>query len=162
GCEADLSNDPKNCGRCSNNCFNTVGDTANPFCNAGSCEIASCLGRRADCDANPVNGGEVDLASDSCGDAIDAGSKAAESECGILCTVTTAKSQFFTSSGRGSKFFKARAVDAIGICSEPLVHEIFLDVPPGADYDLIVRPECGGNVEWSSTNSGLGVDETVE
>lgn len=161
GCEAHLKTDVKNCGSCGTDCFQQLGDTANPACGNGACGVASCLPGRANCDNQASNGCEVDLRSSSCGSATDVGSAPGDSQCGVFCTVTTNKSTFYSGSGRGSRFFKARVVDKIGVCSEDLKHEIALDVPSGADYDLYVYYECGGSVIASSAQAGVGVDETV-
>ena len=94
------------------------------------------------------------------GAAMSMGEKAADSECGAFCTVTTAWSQFNSTSGSGEAYFRARAVDALGVCSEDLIHRVTMTVPAGMDYDLYVYDACGGNLLGSSTN-GVSASETV-
>jgi hypothetical protein len=61
----NLMTDVNNCGACGKVCSGANGV---PSCNAGTCGIA-CIGTYQDCDKNPTNGCEVDIASDgkSCG-----------------------------------------------------------------------------------------------
>ena len=65
GCEADLRTDVGNCGKCGVACATTH---ASATCAASKCVLA-CAAGFADCDANPANGCEVDLAHDpkNCG-----------------------------------------------------------------------------------------------
>ena len=65
GCETHIAADPNNCGTCWNVC--TVGDP--PTCSNGMCSSGECAGGTADCDQNPENGCETDIASqvNSCG-----------------------------------------------------------------------------------------------
>ena len=74
GCETN-TNSVSNCGACGNVCSTPNG---NPACFGGACQIASCNAGFADCNGNPVDGCEVNLASDStnCGG------------CGIVCPGT--------------------------------------------------------------------------
>ena len=62
GCEVHLVSDANNCAGCGNEC-NLAHATA--ACNVGLCAIASCDAGYDDCDGNPANGCEVDLASDA-------------------------------------------------------------------------------------------------
>jgi hypothetical protein len=66
GCEADLATDPNNCGGCGNLCTVAHGTAG---CAQGECTIASCDTGYADCDGNPNNGCEANLATDpaNCG-----------------------------------------------------------------------------------------------
>lgn len=69
---ADLLSDPYNCGSCGNTC--PLRDNAKGECRKGVCVIA-CADGFADCDGNPVNGCEVNLANNptNCG------------ACGVTC-----------------------------------------------------------------------------
>jgi len=59
GCETPLSDDPKNCGACNNEC-----PEQSPVCSGGKCRV-SCSGTKADCNADPSDGCEADLESDA-------------------------------------------------------------------------------------------------
>jgi hypothetical protein len=59
GCEVNLLNDVENCGSCANDC-QKANTTA--FCNGGNCDISGCLNNYADCNLNPIDGCEVNLA----------------------------------------------------------------------------------------------------
>ncbi len=65
GCEADLTTDLQSCGSCGTLCTNTNGTTS---CVAGACTPV-CAADYADCDGNPVNGCETQIATDpaNCG-----------------------------------------------------------------------------------------------
>lgn len=61
GCEADLANDPNNCGTCSNNCSSLVTTAPNVVsatCSAGTCSI-TCAAGTSNCDGNVKNGCEA-------------------------------------------------------------------------------------------------------
>ncbi|RME22898.1 MAG: choice-of-anchor D domain-containing protein, partial [Deltaproteobacteria bacterium] len=66
GCETAL-NTNSNCGGCNVSC---VLDHAQTSCQTGSCQIVSCTGTWQDCNTNPLDGCEVNTASDveHCGD----------------------------------------------------------------------------------------------
>lgn len=65
GCETDLTKDPASCGKCGFACTGTHGKAS---CVAASC-VLSCDPGWGDCDHNPANGCEADLAHDpkNCG-----------------------------------------------------------------------------------------------
>jgi hypothetical protein len=65
--------DPANCGTCGNVCNYA---NANAACVGGNCQIGSCTGGYANCDANPANGCETNVVSNvnNCG------------SCGLVCT----------------------------------------------------------------------------
>ncbi|MFT4705193.1 MAG: hypothetical protein ACI81R_002901, partial [Bradymonadia bacterium] len=66
GCEANLFADSDNCGGCGDDCDFAGGSG---FCDGGLCQIGLCQGTLANCDFNPANGCEADLATDptNCG-----------------------------------------------------------------------------------------------
>lgn len=57
-CDADLQNDPGNCGECGRRCEG--GPDAGSVCRAGRCALV-CDPAHADCDGNPANGCETAL-----------------------------------------------------------------------------------------------------
>ena len=67
GCEADTSNDPKDCGACGKVCGAVTHGV--PGCSGGVCGIGACTGAFKDCNMNPNDGCEVDSSSDvgNCG-----------------------------------------------------------------------------------------------
>lgn len=66
GCEADLANDPLNCGRCAGLCPRP--NHATPGCAARVCGIGDCEGGYDDCDLEVANGCEQSLDTmDHCG-----------------------------------------------------------------------------------------------
>ncbi len=77
GCEVDLNTSPANCGRCSNACF--LSD-ATGACAAGTCAVGACNPGFGDCDADPSNGCETNLAT----------SPTACGACGSTCTLAHA------------------------------------------------------------------------
>ncbi|MEZ4296816.1 MAG: hypothetical protein R3B70_17755 [Polyangiaceae bacterium] len=74
GCEINLANNVNNCGGCGNVCNLPH---AVEMCTAGMCGVAACDAGWADCDGNPANGCEVNIAADNgnCG------------ACGSVCSV---------------------------------------------------------------------------
>jgi hypothetical protein len=77
GCEIDLNSDPDNCGFCGNVCSfpGAVG-----ICEAGVCVLGPCASGFADCDGDPANACETNIAGDpdNC------------SACGVACSFTNA------------------------------------------------------------------------
>jgi hypothetical protein len=73
GCEANLSNDPNNCGVCGKVC---TGPNGTETCASGACKVAVCNAGFGDCDGNPANGCEVNLTNNpnNCG------------QCGNVCS----------------------------------------------------------------------------
>ena len=67
GCEANTTNDPKNCGACNANCANLPHAVAG--CASGACAIGSCAQGFADCNKMNIDGCEAQLDSDpaNCG-----------------------------------------------------------------------------------------------
>ncbi len=76
GCETDLTSDPNNCAYCTGDC-STV-QHATPSCTNSKCGYTKCDAGWADCDGDPTNGCEQDIASDPnhCG------------ACGTVCSST--------------------------------------------------------------------------
>jgi len=75
GCEANLGNDPGNCGSCTATCG--ASPHATPGCDEGKC-VAACKIGYADCDHDVVTGCEVDVMADAlncsaCGKTCDEG-----------------------------------------------------------------------------------------
>ncbi|MFO0648899.1 MAG: hypothetical protein U0326_21840 [Polyangiales bacterium] len=66
GCETDLMTSAANCAACGNACAYA---RATALCVGGACRMGACAAGFADCNANPADGCETDLASDpaSCG-----------------------------------------------------------------------------------------------
>jgi MYXO-CTERM domain-containing protein len=66
GCEANLESDTAHCGSCGSACeFANAGS----LCQAGTCAMGACKSPFGDCDADPQNGCEINLADDpqNCG-----------------------------------------------------------------------------------------------
>jgi hypothetical protein len=61
GCEVNVGTDANNCGGCGIRCSIANGTGA---CNAGLCAVAACSPGYMDCDGNPANGCEVNVAND--------------------------------------------------------------------------------------------------
>ncbi|MBI2389695.1 MAG: hypothetical protein HYV09_08865 [Deltaproteobacteria bacterium] len=63
----DTNTDPKNCGGCAKACPGAGAPNAEPQCAGGACKL-KCAAGFGDCDSNPANGCEADLASrEHCG-----------------------------------------------------------------------------------------------
>ncbi|XYH95861.1 hypothetical protein ACMHYB_50055 [Sorangium sp. So ce1128] len=75
GCERPINRDVLNCGGCGIECVPTAG--GRPWCRDGVCGETVCAAGKGDCNGDPDDGCEVDLAADpeNCG------------TCGGLCTV---------------------------------------------------------------------------
>lgn len=76
GCETSLASDPKNCAFCGNDCSTAV-QHATATCANSKCGYSTCDAGWADCDGNPANGCEQDVATDpnhcgACGNACSA------------------------------------------------------------------------------------------
>ncbi len=86
GCEVDTGSDPTHCGRCGQSC--PVGGNTDPLCVNSECRFRCRVGFD-DCDGNPANGCEADLASElhcgRCGRACGAGGLCAAGECVGAC-----------------------------------------------------------------------------
>jgi hypothetical protein len=63
GCEARTATDAMNCGACGARCAAPAHTTMT--CASGRCVVGSCAAGFADCDGNPDNGCEADLANDA-------------------------------------------------------------------------------------------------
>ncbi|MBW1808306.1 MAG: S8 family serine peptidase [Deltaproteobacteria bacterium] len=77
GCEADVSSDPSNCGGCGTICDF---DNASATCVDSACVMGACDSGFQNCDSNPDNGCEVEVANDpaNCG------------SCGTICSFDNA------------------------------------------------------------------------
>ena len=66
GCEADLSDDPGNCGTCGNACSF---DHAEALCTGGACALGTCHSGWDNCNGHPSDGCEIDTNADvqNCG-----------------------------------------------------------------------------------------------
>ncbi len=63
GCESNQAMDPANCGACGNAC--NLPNVASATCTGGRCGIGMCAPGFADCNGNPADGCEANLATDS-------------------------------------------------------------------------------------------------
>jgi hypothetical protein len=61
GCELSIAGDPNHCGSCTTSCAIPNGTAA---CSNGVCSVGSCNAGYADCNGNPTDGCELNLASD--------------------------------------------------------------------------------------------------
>ena len=73
GCEINTNNNTSNCGNCGNTC---AFQNASAACTGGTCTIASCNFGYADCNANPADGCELNILTNTsnCGN------------CGAVCS----------------------------------------------------------------------------
>lgn len=62
GCETDTTTSLSHCGGCGKTC--SV-DNGSPKCEDGSCEVSSCSGTFRDCDGDPKNGCEINIATNT-------------------------------------------------------------------------------------------------
>ncbi len=67
GCESNVNGDPNNCGGCNNRCPARP-NTSSTICSGGTCGF-NCIGGRANCNGNVVDGCETDIVEDdnNCG-----------------------------------------------------------------------------------------------
>jgi len=136
----NLSSDPSNCGSCGNVCVAL--NSTNP-CTAGVCTPA-CLFGWASCDSNPNNGCETLLNTNPTCTSTLIGAVSGD---GAGASVTR--------TGRGEEFVTVRVNEGSGgIFVEDLTARVTLVVPPGVDYDLIVRcNSCPGASQTSQTET---------
>ncbi len=90
GCEINLGTSAANCGTCGHACMVA---NASPSCSAGSCTIGTCNAGYADCNANPVDGCEINTRTSpancgACGNACSVPNAVASCTAGA-CTVGT-------------------------------------------------------------------------
>jgi slime mold repeat-containing protein len=83
----DTESDLNNCGGCDNLCDF---ENAEAICDAGQCEIGNCELGFDDCNADPSDGCEINIASDRencglCGNLCDPGLGCADGECSVTC-----------------------------------------------------------------------------
>jgi hypothetical protein len=88
GCETSVATDPENCGLCGYNCSPLYVQAA--ACVQGDCNYTHCAAGHGDCDGNPSNGCETNLASDSkncgsCGNTCPNGANCTASVCVTSC-----------------------------------------------------------------------------
>ncbi|MHC4575347.1 MAG: hypothetical protein ACYS76_14660 [Planctomycetota bacterium] len=149
GCEADLMNDPDNCGYCGNDCDYP---NATAACQGGSCLITGCDPGYADCDGVVANGCEVNL-----------------NDGGGTCSAAPSMGQVYgdegctpgpSRTGRGEQWYRLLVLDS---SSNPFNTKLYLRVvlqpPMGIDYDLYLYDNCGSAAIASSAKSGSVADE---
>jgi hypothetical protein len=124
GCEADLATNVKNCGACGNVCPAVAHGT--PGCAGTKCGVGACDAGYADCDGDPSNGCEVNLANDPlncavCGNACPAVANGAPVCSGFSCGIGSCTSPYadcFGGSTDGCETNLSSAVDHCGSCSK--------------------------------------------
>ncbi|MDF3069782.1 MAG: hypothetical protein K0R38_5383 [Polyangiaceae bacterium] len=93
GCETSTDTSTTHCGGCGKGCTISNGS---PKCDAGSCEVNSCSGTFRDCDGDPKNGCEINIATNtkSCGgcgaEGTDCGTKYPNATSACLASACTA------------------------------------------------------------------------
>jgi hypothetical protein len=117
GCEVNLQSSLANCGGCGAVCD---APGAAESCLAGTCVVGVCEAGRADCDANPSNGCEVDTTSNRahCGGcnlacALD---HASESCLGGTCTLGACEAGFANCDGTASNGCEANTETSLAHC----------------------------------------------
>ncbi|HEY3444871.1 MAG TPA: hypothetical protein VGK67_00850 [Myxococcales bacterium] len=123
GCEVDTDTDVDHCGGCNQPCTPGVGDIAS--CGGGVCGLGGCRPGFADCDADPSNGCEVNLASDVfncavCGNACPALANATTACRSFVCGIDTCAPDFADCSAgaaNGCETSLATDTDHCGDCS---------------------------------------------
>jgi hypothetical protein len=136
GCEVDTRSDVGNCGGCGTRCMLA---NATAVCAMGACAVGMCNAGFADCDRNPANGCEANLATDNrnCG------------TCGTVCT-TGAQCTFgychrFPSTGVEGVFSPTRDTTL-----PPGVHNFTtIDIPRG----VTVRSDGNGPLDLRATGA---------
>jgi hypothetical protein len=154
-------NEPNNCGSCGNVCQQVHG-TNN--CYYGTCG-PQCDTGYGNCDGNGNNGCETDFSSspNSCGNAVDLGSTCSDDECydGFLGCDNATWTVHSNKSGITSKWFKVRFLECESDfwCCADLTGKLFLNVPPGVDYNLYAYSSCG--TLWHQSTKGTGQSEAI-
>jgi hypothetical protein len=159
GCETSLTT-LSDCGACDESCSRPG---AYATCATGTCAMTACLRGYVNCDGNEANGCEVNnIGPGDWWAAEYVGSYAADEYCGFICPYDGTWWTFALRQGMGGTWFKATALEASS-CPADLVAEIYLDVPPGIDYELCAYDWFGGEFRFlgCSQKTGNGVDETL-
>ncbi len=123
GCEADLATDVRNCGACGNTCPAVPHGT--PGCAADKCGVGACDAGYADCDGDPANGCEVNLANDplncaACGNKCAAVANGAPVCSGFSCGIGSCVMPYadcFGGSADGCETNLTSSVDHCGGCA---------------------------------------------
>ncbi len=120
----------------------------------------TCSGGFVDCDANYVNGCEVDIndGGGSCAAAAYIGQVCGDERTGTLCMTNNCTSGPYASD-RGEKWYRIY-VQECASCSSNLHVWMRLQPPANVDYDLYIYAPCGSLLD-QSTNSG-SQQETVD
>jgi hypothetical protein len=135
----DTATDPAHCGACGNTCRFAGGAGR---CVGGRCFGAGCAGTRADCDRDPANGCEVDLATDpahcgACGRACEGGCRDGRCCVGARC------SEALASDGHEGAFAPRSDVTL----RAGVHHFTTIDIPAG----VTVRTTEGGVLDLRAT-----------
>jgi len=142
----DTATDPLNCGSCETACTNANGTTE---CTAGTC-APTCASGAVDCNNALDDGCEVFRdRNPTCMEAKEVGS--------INGDVTGGR---IVQSGSDEAVFEFTLTE-ISTTATPVTAMITLDLPPGLDYDLIVRCQDCDSAIMSSSRNGPGITETV-
>lgn len=123
GCETNTDTSTSHCGGCGKGCTVSNGS---PKCDAGSCEVNSCSGTFRDCNGDPKDGCEINIANNAkvCGG------------CGAQGTDCT------------TKYANASSSCTTGACTAPVCNSGFGDCSGGA------ADGCETNVTKSPSNCG--------
>jgi hypothetical protein len=123
GCEAQLDTDPNNCSACGTKCPAVAHGT--PGCTAGVCGIGACDVGYADCNGNPADGCEVNLATDGmncgvCNNVCPAVANGAPACSGYACGIGSCTGTFQHCVGNGANGCEtdtSNSVDHCGSCA---------------------------------------------
>ncbi len=125
GCESTLATDASNCGACARAC---AFPNAAATCAAGACVMGACRAGFADCDMNPANGCEVNLATNTahcgrCGNlcTFAGGSASCAAGACVLTTCATGRGDCDGDRGNGCETDLNTAAASCGVCGNACV-----------------------------------------
>ena len=161
GCEVNLNSSPGNCGGCGTVCSTP---NATPGCSNGSCVVAACNAGYADCNGNPADGCEVQLATNvsncgACGAACSNNNGAPScggGQCSIVCNAGFANCD--GSAANGCEINTTNNVNNCNACGNVCPPQ---GGTPACTNSVCTVTSCAAGKADCDGNSGNGCETTT-